>query len=62
MAREIIFEGEVVDTVEDEKCNKCGKVVHNPVYAPKHEETARTAPYHKQCLDKLAREWERNNP
>lgn len=45
-----------------EYCHKCGKLVANPVYAPKHEETIEPAAYHKTCLDQLARDWERRNP
>jgi hypothetical protein len=42
------------------KCDYCGKTVRKPVYAPAHEETTKTVPYHKRCLDRRAAAWERS--
>lgn len=42
-------------------CNYCDRPVHRPVFARKHEESGKYVAYHKNCLEKLARRWEKYN-
>ena len=44
-----------------EECNACGKGVRTPQYARENEESVKLAPYHKKCLERLIRTWDREN-